>query len=556
MEKEKKYFKGIFIGFLLIVVMLFGVVINIGKTYSADTTPNCLSKGNVEYVWTTSALSSSNGACCPKGGSGYDSVRKVCTAIATKKSDCTTESASCYSCPNGYTLYGDSQTGYSCTSSLGEVDNSVCYYCDGRYVWSETEPTLTCNSSWEIKKDITKESDCKNTVSSYEVTFNTDGGNLYLNNTIQSRNVFSLSTINYASYTAKKEGYTFKGWTTTKTNDCSGAYTTGSSNVLEKKTLYACYYKEVTPTYLYKVYLNASSKDGINGVVYENNKSSNEKELTVSSVEENTYFKLKPYTAKIDGYTFKGWSTSSSCSSLVTTYKITSDKRFYACYSKDEEKENDTVYRVTFVPNNGTWTDGKTGNKVKEYTNRKYFTDSDITITRTGYTFKGWRSSKGGDLYSFIDSADDGATLTAIWIKNTSGSSSESGGESSSEEEYYCEYITKESCENYYDGYSCVEDSHGCFIQDAKKDDNQEKCEFESKEICENINEGFNCKKDSNGCYIKSSKINNDSSISDSVDEPISNPQTGTSLLYLAIIMATATLTYTIYYVFKLRKEN
>lgn len=549
MEKEKKYFKGMVIGLLLVVVMLFGVVINMGKTYSADTTPNCVSEGGVEYVWTTSALSSSNGACCPKGGSGYDSVRKVCAAIATKKSNCTDESASCYSCPNGYTLYGDSKTGYSCTATSGKTVENVCYSCSGRYAWGDSVTSYNCPSSWKVEKEITKESDCKRTVSSYEVKFDTDGGTLYVDNKPASSNTQSLSTIEWSKYTAKKTDYIFKGWTDSKTTDCSSAYTSGSSNVSAKKTVYACYEKEAEKKYT--VTLNALSKDSVNGIVYKNNVSSNENKLIISSVEENKYFTLTTYSAKIDGYTFKGWSENRSCSTYRTTYKITSNQNFYACYTKNQDDDN-TKYSATFDPNGGTFSDGTTTSKTVQYTGKKYFTDSDITVTKSGATFLGWRSSEK-ELTSFIDGAENGETLTAIWHDNSSSDSGDSGNEGNT-----CEFDSKSVCEELNEGYTCKKDSNGCYVKDSTKEedkDDNNTCEFESKESCEILNEGYTCKKDSNGCFVKYGKIDNDSGSSNS-KEPVSNPNTGTSLLYLAIIMAVGTLVYTIYYVFKLRKEN
>lgn len=557
MEKEKKYFKGIFIGFLLIVVMLFGVVINMGKTYSADTTPNCVSEGGVEYVWTTSALSSSNGACCPKGGSGYDSVRKVCAAIATKKSNCTDESASCYSCPNGYALVCDnpgtgSSNGTACTCSKkpGKTVENVCYSCSGRYAWGDSVTSYNCPSTWEIMEGITKESDCKNTVSSYEVNFNTDGGTFYVDNKLASSTTQSLSTIEWSKYTAKKEGYAFKGWTNTKTSDCSSAYTSGSSNVLANKTVFACYEKEAEKKYT--VTLNAGS-GGIVKISKNNTVTDTaQQNYEIKNLSNGYSLALSSYIAETNGKSFKGWSKSSSCNSIIRVYTINNNNAtLYACYSDTNNDGNDgtTKYTATFNPNGGTFSDGTTTSKTVQYTGKKYFTDSDISVTKSGATFVGWRSSKS-DLTSFIDGAENGETLTAIWYDNSSSDSGDSGNEGNN-----CEYITKESCETYYDGYSCIEDNNGCFVPDDEIEDNQKQCEFESKESCEILNEGYTCKKDSDGCFVKYGKIDNDSGSSDS-KEPVSNPNTGTSLLYLAIIMAVGTLVYTIYYVFKLRKEN
>lgn len=546
MEKEKKYFKGMVIGLLCVVVMLFGIVINIGKTYSLDTTPSCINEGGVEFVWTTTVLNSSKGACCPKNGSGYDSLTSggKCTAVATKADNCTNDSdASCYSCPKGYSLASNNVNGnvsYFCSTAPGSEVQEACYSCNGRYAWGDSVTSYNCPSSWKIESDITKESDCKSTANTYEVTFETDDGTFYIDNKLASSTSQSLSTIEWSKYSAKKTGYVFKGWTTTKTSDCASAYTSGSSNVVSKKTVYACYESEAEKKYT--VTLNAN---GGLVVISKNNvvKDTELGEYKIENLSNGYVLALSDYQGKKTGKEFKGWSKSATCSNIIRVYTISSNNAtLYACYS-DSNSDN-TTYSATFNPNGGTFSDGTTVNKTVKYTGKKYFTDSDITVTKTGFTFIGWRSSNG-DLGSYIDSTENGDTLIAIWQDN---SSSDSGN--------VCEFESKEVCEFINDDYTCELDSNGCYVKGSLKEGNDDNstCEFESKSVCEDLNEGYNCKIDSNGCYVKSSKKTDSSSSSN--NEPTSNPNTGSSLLYLAIVMAIGTIGYTFYYVFKLKKEN
>ena len=169
------------------------------------------------------------------------------------------------------------------------------------------------------------------------------------------------------------------------------------------------------------------------------------------------------------------------------------------------------VYKATFYPDGGTWADGTTGAKTIQYTGEMYFSDSELKVIKNGYTLKGWQSSDGSIFTVRIDGSNNNDTLTAIWV-----SSSSSGGGSTTNP-----------------GIG-----------------NDETCDFISKDSCEIAYSGFNCVKDKNNCYVKGSKKTVLS------DDPISNPNTGNSLLYLSIIIGVITFGYTIYYTSKIRKKE
>ena len=298
-----------------------------------------------------------------------------------------------------------------------------------------------------------------------------------------------------------------------------------------------------------------------NAFVYKNNDNTGSKIYTSDQIKEGTNVNLNKYKAVASGYTFKGWSTSSSCSEIVTSYKVTGTKTLYACYEKTSGSvEEPKVYKVTFDPNGGTWLDGANGIKVKEYTSKKYFADDDVAIKKDGYKFLGWKNEKGDVFNIYVDASDNNSTLKALWQINSSGGTTPTPNPDIGDESK-CEYIYKDSCELAYEGYNCIKDNNNCYIKGTKKDDDNpstgEICDFESKNACEIVNEGYNCELDSNGCYIKGTKKNTGGSNTGSDNNDIiDNPQTGSSLIYIAIIIGIITLGYTIYYTYNLKRNE
>ena len=199
-----------------------------------------------------------------------------------------------------------------------------------------------------------------------------------------------------------------------------------------------------------------------------------------------------------------------------------------------------TTYSAKFNPNGGKFSDGTTSTKTIKYTDKKYFTDNDIAVTRNGYKFLGWKNNSGDVFNRYIDKSDNGSTLTAQWQSNNSGGTTTSPNPDIGDETQ-CEYIYKDSCEVANDGYNCVKDENNCYVKGDKKQDDNIDCVYYNKNSCESAYSGYNCIQDSNGCFIKGSKKNNNSSGSNSSD-PESNPNTGNSLLYLSVIIGIVTL--------------
>ena len=555
MEEENKISKGIVAGCLVIVVALTIWVININDTYSTDssTTPKCKTINGIEYKYVSNATNDQYG-CCP-----VSDTAKIGSLGNGNK--CFSYNVN-GSCPTGYTVYNEG----NCIANLGEIDNSACYYCTGssvtgsNYLWSSGTPSVTCNGgSWIPQENITSSDRCVTPTQNYEVTFNVAGGKLYLNGELQSRNVFEISELNYALYTATKDDYTFDGWSTSSA--CTSPKTSGTVNVKNDMTIYACFVK-VIEDYNVVVFLDANNDSGI---VYKNGTSTKANKYE-TTVKKDNYIDLTKYSAKTSGYTFKGWSLTKSCDALLTKYLINNTHTFYACYNKDETPSSPgtstpgtstpgtTTYSAKFNPNGGKFSDGTTNTKTIKYTNKKYFTDNDIVVTRNGYKFLGWKNNSGDTFNRYIDKSDNGSTLTAIWKSNSSSGGTTPSPNPDIGDETKCEFVYKDSCEIVNDGYNCVKDENNCYVKGNKKQDDNV-CTYYNKNNCESAYSGYNCIQDSNGCFIKGSKKNNNSSGSNS-SEPESNPNTGNSLLYLSVIIGIVTFGYTVYYTNKIKKKE
>ena len=555
MEEENKISKGIVAGCLVIVVALTIWVININDTYSTDssTTPKCKTINGIGYKYVSNATNDQYG-CCP-----ISDTAKIGSLGSGNKCFSYTVNGSC---PTGYTVYNEG----NCIANLGEIDNSACYYCTGNsvtgsnYLWSSGTPSVTCNGgSWIPQENITSSDRCVTPTQNYEVTFNVAGGKLYLNGELQSRNVFKISELNYALYTATKDDYTFDGWSTSSA--CTSPKTSGTVNVKSDMTIYACFVK-VIEDYNVVVFLDANNDSGI---VYKNGTSTKANKYE-TTVKKDNYIDLTKYSAKTSGYTFKGWSLTKSCDALLTKYLINTTHTFYACYNVDETPSSPgtstpgtstpgtTTYSAKFNPNGGKFSDGTTNTKTIKYTNKKYFTDNDIVVTRNGYKFLGWKNNSGDTFNRYIDKSDNGSTLTAIWKSNSSSGGTTPSPNPDIGDETKCEFVYKDSCEIVNDGYNCVKDENNCYVKGNKKQDDNE-CTYYNKNSCESAYSGYNCIQDSNGCFIKGSKKNNNSSGSNS-SEPESNPNTGNSLLYLSVVIGIVTFGYTVYYTNKIKKKE
>ncbi|PZU86775.1 MAG: hypothetical protein DI529_08140 [Chryseobacterium sp.] len=226
----------------------------------------------------------------------------------------------------------------------------------------------------------------------------------------------SLTLNNGSGFT--RTGYTFGGWKTTAAGTSanyagSGTYTHSGSSA--SVTLYA-HWVPVTYTLTYNgndqssdagtIPSNVSYTGGQAGVVLEN-----------------------PTTLTKDGYILSSWFSQVDGSQSATSYALGSQ------YSSTMPSNNITIYArwrfsVAYDSNGGTGSVATQSNYYNGTTGVKSGTltlSSGSGLTRTGYTFGGWKTSasgtsadyQGGDLYTH-SGTNATRTLYAHWILNES----------------------------------------------------------------------------------------------------------------------------------------
>jgi uncharacterized repeat protein (TIGR02543 family) len=192
-----------------------------------------------------------------------------------------------------------------------------------------------------------------------------------------------------------RTGYTFKGWGTSSTAT-TVAYAAGASYTANAKlNLYA-----IWTINTYKITYNANGGSGAPSAQTK----TYGKTLTLSST--------KPTKT---GYTFLGWSTSSSATSATYaaggSYTANSAATLYAVWKLN-------TYTVSYNANGGS---GAPSSQTKTY--GVTLTLSSTKPTRTGYTFKGWGTSSSATTVSYAAGASYTAnaaiTLYAIWSINS-----------------------------------------------------------------------------------------------------------------------------------------
>jgi uncharacterized repeat protein (TIGR02543 family) len=109
------------------------------------------------------------------------------------------------------------------------------------------------------------------------------------------------------------------------------------------------------------------------------------------------------------GYTFGGWSTTSSGSAVSSTYSSTISRTLYAVWTANQ-------YVITYLANSGSGTQA-----AGSYTTGATATSlpATTTFTRTGYTFGGWATSATSTTPVTSYSTSANVSFYAIWIHGT-----------------------------------------------------------------------------------------------------------------------------------------
>ena len=256
---------------------------------------------------------------------------------------------------------------------------------------------MTLYAVWE-KATVTEEN-------KITITFNVNGGDpKSAPNSICKP---EGTEVTIPTYKGVREGFWFKGWATAPTAT-EPEYTskTAPFKLTKNMTLYAVWTKAV------------SADDNKRTITFNMNGWDSKNAPEPITVTKGTYVKIPYYTAKREGFTFKGWAVKNEAT--VPDYLNKSDPNEF------ELNENMTLYAVwtehTFnigFSGNSKGVQGIPGGKTKYYTKDLVLPSQKPTLS--GYTFVGWAESptattaKWTPGQSLRENRD--ITLYAVWVK-------------------------------------------------------------------------------------------------------------------------------------------
>ena len=225
----------------------------------------------------------------------------------------------------------------------------------------------------------------KNPVTSYTLSYNANGGS----NPPANQTGATSYTISSAKPT--KSGYTFLGWSKSS-SATSASYSAGDTiTISSNTTLYAVWSKNTFT-------LSYNANGGSN---------------PPSSQSDSTSYTISSTRPTRSGYTFLGWSKSSSATSASytagDTITISSNTTLYAVWSKN-------TFTLSYNANGGS-------NPPSSQSDSTSYTISSTRPTRSGYTFLGWSKSSSATSASYTAgdtiTISSNTTLYAVWSKNT-----------------------------------------------------------------------------------------------------------------------------------------
>lgn len=227
----------------------------------------------------------------------------------------------------------------------------------------------------------------------YTVSYNANGGSGAPNAQVKTEDV----TLTLSSTKPTRSGYTFKGWSTSKTATSPIYYAGSSYTANASATLYAVWQQNAPTTYT--VSYNANGGSGAPS----SQTKTKDVTLTLSST--------KPTRS---GYTFLGWSTSSTATFPTYyaggSYTVNSSATLYAIWSKNAP----ATYTVSFNANGGS---GAPSSVTK--TNGVTLYLPTIVPTRKNYEFMGWSTSSTATSPTYYAggsfSRNANTTLYAVW---------------------------------------------------------------------------------------------------------------------------------------------
>ena len=189
-----------------------------------------------------------------------------------------------------------------------------------------------------------------------------------------------------------REGYSFKGWSTTKD---------GAADVAEKLTLTA-------DTTIYAVWEEIPQAKDVT-LTYDAN--GGEKAPASVTVKEGEEVAISTEAPTREGYSYKGWSTTKDgAADVAEKLTLTADTTIYAVWEEIPQAKEVTL---TYDANGGEKAPASV--TVKE---GEEVTISTEAPTREGYSFKGWSTTKDGaaDVAEKLTLTAD-TTIYAVWEK-------------------------------------------------------------------------------------------------------------------------------------------
>ena len=227
----------------------------------------------------------------------------------------------------------------------------------------------------------------------YRVSYNANGGSGAPNAQVKTKDV----TLTLSSTKPTRSGYTFKGWSTSKTATSPTYYAGGSYTANASVTLYAVWQQNAPTTYT--VSYNANGGSGAPS----SQTKSHDVTLTLPST--------KPTRS---GYTFLGWSTSSTATSPTYyaggSYTANASTTLYAVWSKNAP----ITYTVKFDANGGS---GAPSSVTKTQGVTLYLPTK--KPTRSNYTFMGWNANSAATNATYAAGGaytrNANVTLYAVW---------------------------------------------------------------------------------------------------------------------------------------------
>ena len=353
----------------------------VGSSTTSYSTSSTIYKYQAGYVkYTTPSYPGKLVLQTTLGSNSYDYYSYLSTSTLSAGSGTNRGNA----VSSGYLTSNDDKTS-------GVYDTLISYACSAStvYYWY-VNAAFASSGTYSVPWSL-------NYYRRYSIAYNANGGSgvpstqyFYADNT----------TVTISSTTPSRTGYTFLGWSTSS-SATSPSYSAGSSYALSSQnyTLYAVWQRNS-----YSITYNANGGSGgpTSQTFY-----GDALNVTISSS-----------TPSRTGYTFLGWSTSSSASSASysagSSYTLSAQNyTLYAVWSLNS-------YTITYNANGGS---GAPSTQTF-YGNNTTVTISSTQPTRTGHTFLGWSTSSSATSPSYSAGGSyklslQNYTLYAVWEKIT-----------------------------------------------------------------------------------------------------------------------------------------